>query len=66
VLVDAVLYENSNDDEDADKGLLIGVPLAVLFLLASLMTMAIPLLVLVRRRLLMTRILRLPPPPCKC
>ena len=66
MLVDAVLYENSNDDEDADKGLLIGVPLAVLFLLASLMTMAIPLLVLVRRRLLMTRILRLPPPPCKC
>jgi len=52
-------------DNDTNKGLLIGIPLGVFILLASLIAISISLFVLIRRWL-MTSILRLPPPPCKC
>ena len=67
MFLDVVLVAISDDDDDDDtnEGLLIGVPLGVFILLASLITVFILLLVLIRSRL-MTSILRLPPPPCEC
>jgi len=56
------LEESSGDD---NAGVLVGVLLGVLFLLLSLVTITIALLALIRRWV-MTSILRLPPPPCKC
>ncbi|XP_065909777.1 uncharacterized protein [Dysidea avara] len=57
-----VAISDDDDDDDTNEGLLIGVPLGVFILLASLITVFILLLVLIRSRL-MTSILRLPPPP---
>jgi len=65
LFLEVISDEASDNDDDTNEGLLIGVPLGVFILLSSLITVSILMLVLIRRWL-MTSILRLPPPPCKC